>query len=171
MTENIYKAIREIRVQKGLTQQFMADKLGLSQNNYGKLERGLIQLTVERLEQIAAEFGLSPIAILTYQNEVTHTSGFPVMKSGNGSLDMTEKVKMLEERINLLTEKAELFEEQKNFKNEQLQTLTTFIKSVITLVSQMRESSDAPSTENEKIYLDFIYKINYTAERIFGKIK
>jgi len=45
--------IRQIRLQKGLSQENMADMLGLSTTAYGDLERGRTELSVSRLENIA----------------------------------------------------------------------------------------------------------------------
>lgn len=52
-------AIRIQRVIKGYSQEFMAEKLNISQNSYSKLERGLTSLTVKRLFQIAEIFEIS----------------------------------------------------------------------------------------------------------------
>lgn len=49
----INKNIRKIREIKGFSQDYVATKLGVSQNNYSKIERGEIQLKKERLEEIA----------------------------------------------------------------------------------------------------------------------
>lgn len=56
--ENVYNAIKNLRIQRGYSQDYMAEKLGMNQANYGKLEKGIISLSVERLQQIAEVFGL-----------------------------------------------------------------------------------------------------------------
>ncbi len=56
--DNIYNVIRDLRIQRGYSQDYMAEKLGMNQANYGKLEKGVISLTIERLQQIAEAFGL-----------------------------------------------------------------------------------------------------------------
>ncbi|CAG5069928.1 hypothetical protein DYBT9623_02668 [Dyadobacter sp. CECT 9623] len=50
---NLSEKIRLIRLQKGLSQENMADMLGLSTTAYGDLERGRTELSVSRLENIA----------------------------------------------------------------------------------------------------------------------
>jgi XRE family transcriptional regulator, regulator of sulfur utilization len=45
--------IRLYRLQKGLSQENMADMLGLSTTAYGDIERGRTELSVSRLESIA----------------------------------------------------------------------------------------------------------------------
>jgi XRE family transcriptional regulator, regulator of sulfur utilization len=50
---NLAERIRQIRLQKGLSQENMADMLGLSTTAYGDMERGRTELSVSRLENIA----------------------------------------------------------------------------------------------------------------------
>ncbi|MBC8984406.1 helix-turn-helix transcriptional regulator [Pedobacter sp. N36a] len=57
-------ALRIQRVIKGYTQEYMAERLNLSQNSYSKLERGLTSLTVSRLYQIAGILEISVQDIL-----------------------------------------------------------------------------------------------------------
>jgi transcriptional regulator with XRE-family HTH domain len=45
--------IREQRLAKGYTQDFMAIKLRISQNAYSKLESGITKITIDRLFLIA----------------------------------------------------------------------------------------------------------------------
>jgi len=56
--------IRQLRQQRGLSQEAMADELGLSTTAYGDLERGKTDLTLTRLAQIAGVLDTSPTAIL-----------------------------------------------------------------------------------------------------------
>lgn len=57
--------IRLQRLQRGLSQENMADLLGLSTTAYGDIERGKTDLTLSRLTQIATVLDLSPLALLT----------------------------------------------------------------------------------------------------------
>ncbi|MCE6988199.1 helix-turn-helix domain-containing protein [Dyadobacter sp. CY323] len=50
---NLSERIRQVRLQKGLSQENMADMLGLSTTAYGDLERGRTELSVSRLENIS----------------------------------------------------------------------------------------------------------------------
>lgn len=51
--------IKALRLSKGYSQEYMASKLGIAQNNYGKLERGEINLTTKRLIQISEIFEMN----------------------------------------------------------------------------------------------------------------
>ncbi|WP_439585407.1 helix-turn-helix domain-containing protein [Dyadobacter bucti] len=53
IASNLSEKIRQIRLQKGLSQENMADMLGLSTTAYGDLERGRTELSVSRVENIA----------------------------------------------------------------------------------------------------------------------
>lgn len=56
--------LKNIRNEKGISQKEMADKLKFAQNNYSKIERGLVELTVNRLYEIAEILGVSIFQIL-----------------------------------------------------------------------------------------------------------
>ena len=51
---------------KSLKQEEVATKLGMAQSNYARLEKGLTQISVERLEQIAEIFEMTITAIFSY---------------------------------------------------------------------------------------------------------
>ena len=62
--------IRKIREIKGLKQENVADKIGLSLSSYGKIERGEVKLSVERLSTIANAMDLPINAILEFDEGV-----------------------------------------------------------------------------------------------------
>ncbi|TAE49422.1 MAG: XRE family transcriptional regulator, partial [Cytophagales bacterium] len=49
----IGKKIKKLRELRNITQEYMAEKLDTSQQNYSRWEKGEIEITVSRLEQIA----------------------------------------------------------------------------------------------------------------------
>ena len=51
--KHIATNIRRIRESKGYTQEYLAMKLGISQNAYSKIELGYTKITLERLFHIA----------------------------------------------------------------------------------------------------------------------
>lgn len=62
--------IKKFREQKNYTQQYMSDRLNISQNTYSKIETGGIKLTVERLNQIAEVLEVPIEQILSSDNQV-----------------------------------------------------------------------------------------------------
>ncbi|GAB3888712.1 helix-turn-helix transcriptional regulator [Spirosoma agri] len=65
MKTSIEEKIRLHRLQRGLSQENMADLLNLSTTAYGDIERGKTDLTLSRLNQIATVLALSPLALLS----------------------------------------------------------------------------------------------------------
>jgi transcriptional regulator with XRE-family HTH domain len=64
MKASIAEKIRLQRLQRGLSQENMADLLNLSTTAYGDIERGKTDLTLSRLSQIATVLNLSPVDLL-----------------------------------------------------------------------------------------------------------
>lgn len=58
--------IELIREAKKLSREYVAEKLKVSLSNYGKIERGEIGLTIERLYELAEVFRMQPEEILAY---------------------------------------------------------------------------------------------------------
>jgi len=56
----IGERIRKQRAFSGLSQENVAEELGMSTGNYGKLERGEITISVNHLFSIAAVFNIHP---------------------------------------------------------------------------------------------------------------
>ena len=65
MNHSLPERIRLQRLQRGLSQENMADLLSLSTTAYGDIERGKTDLTLSRLSQIAHVLDVSPVALLT----------------------------------------------------------------------------------------------------------
>jgi XRE family transcriptional regulator, regulator of sulfur utilization len=60
--------IRLARLQRGLSQENMADLLSLSTTAYGDIERGKTELTISRLTQIASILDTTAIRLLSDEN-------------------------------------------------------------------------------------------------------
>ena len=66
----INEKIRQLREQHQLSQENMADKLGMSVTGYGKIERGEVRSNLPRLEQISEVFDMDICELLSYgENE------------------------------------------------------------------------------------------------------
>ena len=61
----VNKKIRELRKAKGLSQQYMAKELGLSQKAYSKIECNETHLSFYRITEIARLLGLTGWQIKT----------------------------------------------------------------------------------------------------------
>ena len=55
----ISERLKELRLQRGLTQKELAEILGIKRNTYSDLENGKCEANYEKLEKIADFFGVS----------------------------------------------------------------------------------------------------------------
>lgn len=57
--QRIGQRIAELRKQKGLTQQDVADRIGMQRNNISRIEQGKYSVGFDTLQTIAEEFGMT----------------------------------------------------------------------------------------------------------------
>jgi transcriptional regulator with XRE-family HTH domain len=65
----IGEKIRKIRSLKGYTQDYVADMLEMSQNNYSKIELGEVRVSTDMLERISQIFDLRPEDVITFDEK------------------------------------------------------------------------------------------------------
>ena len=101
--------IKKLRELKNLTQEYMADELGITQGAYSKIENGETDLNLSKLDKIAEILGVSAKEIINFDEQMV----FNVMhnQTGNGLVinqnPLPDEMKRLyEEQITLL--KAEV---------------------------------------------------------------
>lgn len=61
--------IKMLRELKNLTQEHVAQELGLNQSAYSRLETGDIEISFSKLEKIAAIFGMKPEEVITFNEQ------------------------------------------------------------------------------------------------------
>ncbi len=66
----IYQTIRELRIKNNKTQAEIAFVLDLDTSSYGKLERGNTDITLKKLEIIAAYFNMSVTDLIAYPKKL-----------------------------------------------------------------------------------------------------
>jgi transcriptional regulator with XRE-family HTH domain len=66
MNENV-KIIREL---KNFTQKFMASQLMISQSNYSRMEKGSVNISIDKLEKISSIFEISVSDIINFDETV-----------------------------------------------------------------------------------------------------
>lgn len=59
MKSTVYLNVRKIRELKNLTREYVAEELNMSMSGYGKIERGEVDLTVNKLIQIGKVLDVS----------------------------------------------------------------------------------------------------------------
>lgn len=77
----INERIRILREGHLFSQEQMAEKMHLSPNSYGKLERGETKLTLDKLEQIANIFDMDIVELINSGD----SNSYQVMHYGNGT--------------------------------------------------------------------------------------
>jgi transcriptional regulator with XRE-family HTH domain len=67
--------IRKYRELRNYSQEYVAGKMGISQNAYSKIENNITQLTVSHIRQISAILEVSIMDLLKDDFEIRHSSG------------------------------------------------------------------------------------------------
>lgn len=105
-----------IREKQNLTQEQMANELGLSTNGYANLERSETRLSVDRLEQIANIFGVDVTELMT-SDENNTIMVYHSTSTSNLNIFSNASESMLEAEIArlqlIISHKDELLEQQK----------------------------------------------------------
>ena len=99
--------IKKIREIKGYTQEDMADKLGMSAQGYGKLERDEADIPYSRLEQIARAFNMKAEDVTSFDEKYVFYNYAQANQGHNviyQNINDNEK-KLYEDKIKLLEEK------------------------------------------------------------------
>ncbi|HLS96530.1 MAG TPA: helix-turn-helix transcriptional regulator [Sphingobacterium sp.] len=66
LNRQVAENIRLERVKRGYTQEYMSLQLGISQNVYSRIERGLARLDLERLYEITALLDVDVATLLSF---------------------------------------------------------------------------------------------------------
>lgn len=126
--------VRLMREMRNLSQEKMAQKLGMSTNGYAKLERGETRLNIPRLEQISKILQIDLNELLTIdERSVICLVNENSQHSNNyytSSQELTNKISQLELVIShqetLIAQKDELLAQQQR----EIETLHLFIKAL-----------------------------------------
>lgn len=119
IASNLSERIRQVRLQKGLSQENMADMLGLSTTAYGDLERGRTELSISRLENISKHLEI-PLPELM----------------GFDALTMSETEWLRQENTRLVAENRRLLNELDQWK---LKFRQWFGEGIVREIGQQRE--------------------------------
>ena len=111
--EIVIEKIRNIRELKNLTQEHLADKLGITQAGYSKIEKGTTMLTYTKLRDIAVILGVKIEDILAFNNRGDFDSLTPAQMPDPAAAEVNERYllyKLYEDKLTLyksLLEKTE----------------------------------------------------------------
>ena len=101
--------IKQIRELKNITQEYVAQKLGLSTRAYSKIESGETQLTINRLNEISEVLGIGSMEVLGFDDKQVFNNCKQDGYIGINHINLPEKlVQQYEETIQALKEQIQL---------------------------------------------------------------
>jgi transcriptional regulator with XRE-family HTH domain len=111
--------IKKIRELRNFTQEYMADRLEMTQAGYSKIERGQTDLSMSKLDEIAKVLEVRVEDILLFDQQKFFNSFNNVEGSNNGSVviinGISQEIKALyEDKIRLLEKLMEKQEPEFN---------------------------------------------------------
>ncbi len=129
--------LKTIRKLRNLTQQTVADKLGISTQSYAKIERGETDVNLSRLQQIAQLMGieLSQLFCLDEKNVFNFTASHFTQSQNVNSLS-TEQTEYKPE-----LEKAHLMVEQQQKEIDYLKQQVSDLREIIGLLKKASEKN------------------------------
>ena len=110
----IEEKIKSIRELKNLTQEYMAEKLGITQAGYSKIESGTTKISYDKIVDISKILGVETEELLAFDSQKYFNSFNNVKGSNNGSVTIKVEegdIKSLyEDKISLLNRLLEMTE-------------------------------------------------------------
>lgn len=108
MNERIAERIRMLRLQKGLSQQNIADELNLTVAAYSNIERGITGINLQRLYELSEVFDISVAELLDKDQTVSDSNFFENNHTTSVQLSiLTQQLSILQQQVNAL--QAEMF--------------------------------------------------------------
>lgn len=100
--------IKKLRELKNLTQEHMANSIGITQGAYCRMELGESEITYSKLEKISEELGMKPEEIIAFNESVV----FNVMNNQTGNGLIINNGQLLEMEKNLFEQQIILLKEE-----------------------------------------------------------
>ena len=93
--------IRKIRELKNISQEFVANELGITTRAYSKIETGETQLTINRLDKICKILNVTPQELLGFDSALIFNNNFHNEQGTQQAFNNTDiqQVKELYERL------------------------------------------------------------------------
>ncbi len=104
MAKKLSKRIKELRTEQGLSQEYIAQRLGFSRPTYMQIEKGGREVTISEAERLAGIFDISLEGLLNEKKELC-----PVVEIKAGKKKIPPKKEAI--RISVPQKKAEKFEQ------------------------------------------------------------
>jgi transcriptional regulator with XRE-family HTH domain len=114
MSKNIGEKIRQIRDLKGLSQEYISGKLGISQRAYSKIERNEIKIDWEKITEISKIFEIDPMELISFDDNLIFNNCTQSGKFVNSQANFNVPEKLIEQyesRINSLEKELDFLRE------------------------------------------------------------
>lgn len=108
--------IKELRLKRNLTQEYMAAQIGITAQGYGKIENEKAEVTLSNLKKIAKELGVS-VGHLAEDEALVYNNYGDIKDGGNGTVtsqtittyhqENAQIVEMLQNELKFWKEKYE----------------------------------------------------------------
>ncbi len=66
--------IKKVRELKNLTQEYLAEQVGMTTSGYSRIERGEVKISLDRLQQVAQVLGVQPNDLAAFDENVFFTN-------------------------------------------------------------------------------------------------
>ena len=99
MKEKLAERIRFIRVQQGLSQQNMADELGITVAAYSNIERAVTDINITRLFEIAELLKTTPTELLSQDNHWSDSSNVYIQGMANQINFLNQQMSLLQQQF------------------------------------------------------------------------
>lgn len=129
----LHEKIRFLRQVKSWTQEDVAEKLGMSANGYGSIERGETDICLSRLEKIADVFGVDLTSLISCGDKIIYQMVGDNSSIGIGIGDHTNYNQAIDNQIEL---KHEL--EKKDLLLTERDKEIVHLKEIISLLKRQR---------------------------------
>ena len=136
---SVNEKIRLIREAKGLTQEQVAEKLGICVNSYGDIERGDSDIKVSRLEKIAEVFEIR----LSELFELNEKAGINIAYKKNKDCNWYLNSSAVE------LEKQQLINELKDKELAMKDTEITYLKKLLEMSEKLNGENNASHSNHQ----------------------
>lgn len=120
LLETVGFKIKTMRQSRNLTQEGMAELLNMSHSNYAKLERGEIDMTLKRLQEIAKVFGTPAQQFIPQENTANYTNSNNnhafVVSHNQGTIQIpVGELEALRKQVEMLDQAVQRFSKRLDF--------------------------------------------------------
>ncbi|MBB4801531.1 helix-turn-helix transcriptional regulator [Flavobacterium johnsoniae] len=124
MAATIKNKIKNIRELKNYTQEYMAERLGVTQAGYSKIEKGKTSLSYEKLVEIGRILDVSVEDIISFDydkyfnnfNKITGNNNGSILINADNSSELKElyedKIQLLEKLLNITENELERYKDK-----------------------------------------------------------